>query len=139
MNTWPVLAAAADDTVVGAAYVLPDHPQISPHSRGNLFDNTEIEEALLLHVHTLSDGEREAIAEQDPAVREMVERAAATTGEDLMALHGVMRPSEQLTPPEPPERLPALTGDERITVGENTFARAARSSSTPPTAATPTT
>ena len=59
--------------------MLPDHPQLSPHSRGNLFDNTEIEEALLLHVHTLSDAEREAIADQDPAVREMVERAAATT------------------------------------------------------------
>ncbi len=66
MNTFPVLATEADDTVVGAAIVLPDHPQISPHSRGNLFDGTEIEEALLLHVHTLSDAEREAIAEQDP-------------------------------------------------------------------------
>ena len=72
--------------------MLPDHPQLSPQSRGNLFDGTEIEEALLLHVHTLSDGEREAIAEQDPAVREMVERAAATTPEDLLRLHGVMRP-----------------------------------------------
>ena len=123
VNTFPVLATEADDTVVGAAIVLPDHPQISPHSRGNLFDGTEIEEALLLHVHTLSDGEREAIAEQDPQVREMVERAAATTGQDVMALHGVMRPSEQLTPPEPPARLPALTGDEQITVGENTFVK----------------
>ena len=123
VNTFPVLATEADDTVVGAAIVLPDHPQISPHSRGNLFDGTEIEEALLLHVHTLSDGEREAIAEQDPQVREMVERAAATTGQDVMALHGVMRPTEQLTPPEPPTRLPALTGDERITVGETTFVK----------------
>ncbi len=45
-----------------------------------MFDNTEIEEALLLHVQTLSDAEREAIVEQDdPAVREMIERAGATT------------------------------------------------------------
>ena len=53
MNTLPVLADPDDDTVLGAAIVLPDHPQISPQSRGNLFDSTEIEEALLLHVHTL--------------------------------------------------------------------------------------
>ena len=39
--------------------MLPDHPQIAPESRGSLFDSTEIEEALLLHVLALSDGERE--------------------------------------------------------------------------------
>ena len=54
----------------------PTTREIAPESRGNLFDNTEIEEALLLHVHALSDVEREEIAEQDPAVREMIERAA---------------------------------------------------------------
>ena len=47
--------AEADDAVVGAAIVLPDHPQIAPESRGGLFDSTEIEEALLLHVQVLSD------------------------------------------------------------------------------------
>ena len=55
----------------------PTIPQIAPESRGNLFDATEIEEALLLHVQALSDAERAAIAEQDPAVREMIARAAA--------------------------------------------------------------
>ena len=88
LNTYPVLATPEDDTVLGAAIVLPDHPQIAPESRGNLFDNTEIEEALLLHVHALSDAERDEIAQQDPAVREMIERAAATTPEDIMRLHG---------------------------------------------------
>ena len=78
-----MLAAPEDDDACsGAAIVLPDHPQIAPESRGDLFDSTEIEEALLLHVHALSDAEREEIAEQDPAVREMIERAAATTPED---------------------------------------------------------
>ncbi len=95
VNTFPVLATPTDDTVLGAAIVLPDHPQLAPQSRGNLFDNTEIEEALLLHVHALPDMEREAIADQDPAVRAMVERAAATTPEDIFDLHGVMHP----TPP----------------------------------------
>ncbi len=38
--------------------ILPDHPSMAPESLGNLFDSTEIEEALLLHVHALSDDER---------------------------------------------------------------------------------
>ncbi|HKR98358.1 MAG TPA: hypothetical protein VJU79_02475, partial [Candidatus Dormibacteraeota bacterium] len=86
VNTYPVLATPEDDAMLGAAIVLPDHPQIAPESLGNLFDSTEIEEALLLHVRALSDEEREQIAAQDPAVSEMVARAAATTPEELLAL-----------------------------------------------------
>ncbi|MGZ8649249.1 MAG: hypothetical protein ACXW08_11585 [Solirubrobacteraceae bacterium] len=88
VNSWPVLATQADDAVLGAAIMLPDHPQIAPESKGNLFDSTEIEEALLIHVLALSDAEREAAAEQDPAVRQMLERAARTTPQELMDLHG---------------------------------------------------
>jgi len=88
VNTWPVLATPADDAVLGAAIMLPDHPQLAPESRGSLFDSTEIEEALLLHVLALSDEERESTAAQDPAVRAMLERAARTTPEEIMALHG---------------------------------------------------
>ncbi len=88
VNTFPVLVSPGDDVMVGAAIALPDHPQIAPESRGGLFDSTEIEEALLLHVQALSDAEREAIAADDPTVREMVERAATATPEDLLALHG---------------------------------------------------
>ena len=36
----------------------------------------------------LSDGEREEIARADPAVREMVERAAAVAPRELAGLHG---------------------------------------------------
>ena len=55
VNTWPVLASPEDDVVLGASMFLPDHPRIAPESLGSLFDSTEIEEALLLHVQTLSD------------------------------------------------------------------------------------
>ena len=65
----------------------PDGPQ----SRGTLFDNTEIEEALVLHVHALSDGERAEAAGQDPAVRAMLERALATTPEEIIGLHGGLK------------------------------------------------
>jgi hypothetical protein len=88
VNTFPVLASDADDALLGAAIVLPDHPQLAPESRGSLFDGTEIEEALLLHVLALTDAERAEIAAHDPAVRDMIERAATATPEDVRALHG---------------------------------------------------
>ncbi len=104
VNTFPVLATDEDDALLGAAIMLPDHPRLAPESRGDLFDGTEIEEALLLHVLALSDDEREAIATADPAVREMVARAAAATPEDVMALHGRTTLSDPAPPPhaEPP-------------------------------------
>ena len=88
VNTFPVLAAPRDDVLLGATIMLPDHPEIAPESRGGLFDSTEIEEALLLHVQVLSDDEREAIAADDPTVHAMVDRAMTATPDDLLALHG---------------------------------------------------
>jgi hypothetical protein len=97
VNTYPVLASAEDDVIIGAAIVLPDHPRLAPESLGGLFDSTEIEEALLLHVQVLSDEERAAIEAGDPTVRAMIERAEAATPDDILALHGRMT----LEPPKP--------------------------------------
>jgi hypothetical protein len=111
VNTFPVLATEADDAILGAAIVLPDHPRMAPESLGNLFDNTEIEEALLLHVHALSEGEREEIERQDPAVREMIARAEAATPDEILALHGRMELSEPDTGhPVPGERELTVAG-----------------------------
>jgi hypothetical protein len=115
VNTYPVLATDADDVVVGAAIVLPDHPRLAAASSGDLFDATEIEEALLLHVRTLSDVEREAIAAGDPKVAEMIERAAAATQEDIMRLHGLLQPVEEETP-----------GEQETVVGGVTVRRGAK-------------
>jgi hypothetical protein len=101
VNTFPVLASPGDDAILGATIVLPDHPRMAPESLGNLFDNTEIEEALLLHVKALSEGEREAIADQDPAVREMVARAEQVTPEEMLTLHGRLELEDPGPPPEP--------------------------------------
>ena len=120
VNTWPVLAAPDDSAILGAAIVLPDHPQLAPESRGSLFDGTEIEEALLLHVHALSDAEREEIANGDPAVREMVERALASTPEDIVRLHGLMRPVED-APPVPPRPREEPATEQAATVDGRTF------------------
>jgi len=87
VNIFPVLATPDDRAVLGAGIVLPDHPRISEHSQGNLFDNTEIEEALILHVHTLTDAERESAAAQDRVVGEMLERALALGPQEIMGLH----------------------------------------------------
>jgi hypothetical protein len=103
VNTWPVLASPDDDVMLGAAIVLPDHPQIAPESRGSLFDNTEIEEALVLHVHALSEGERAEIEHQDDAVKEMIERVLAVTPDELLELHGRVEVRDPVTrePPKP--------------------------------------
>jgi hypothetical protein len=95
VNTWPVLATPDDTAVLAAPIVLPEHPSLAPESLGNLFDNTEIEEALLLHVQVLSDEEREEIGLQDETVRQMIAKAAATTPEEMISLHGKMTPAGQ--------------------------------------------
>jgi hypothetical protein len=129
INTFPVLATEDDTAMLGAAIVLPDHPEIAPESRGALFDSTEIEEALLLHVRTLSDGELADIERQDPAVREMIARAAAATPEDIVALHGrvTLRDPETLEPPtEPPGLRDPRAGAEQVEVGGRRLRRGGR-------------
>jgi hypothetical protein len=117
VNTFPVLLGDADAAVLGAAIMLPDHPELAPESLGNLFDNTEIEEALTLHVHALSDGERaEAAGSDDPAVREMLARALAATPEDIVSLHGGMKPGGADDNP----------GELRVTAGSVTFERGSK-------------
>jgi hypothetical protein len=130
VNTWPVLASPADDVMLGAAIVLPDHPSLAPESLGNLFDSTEIEEALLLHVQALSDEERAEIERQDPRVKEMVERAAATAPEDLLALHGrvTMRPPTPSAAVRDPSagEASAEAGGKRFTRGGKVLLRPGR-------------
>ena len=89
VNSWPVLATQADDAVLGAAIMLPDHPQIAPESKGNLFDSTEIEEALLIHVLALSDEEREEAASAGPG---RAPDARARRADDAAGADGPPRP-----------------------------------------------
>jgi hypothetical protein len=114
VNTFPVLGNDDDTALLGAAIMLPDHPQLAPESRGDLFDATEIEEALLLHVLALSDDERAQIAEHDPAVRAMVERAVAATPQDIVNLHG------RVTISDPAARDPQ-SGEPEATVDGVTY------------------
>ena len=72
--------------MLGAPIVLPDHAKMAPESLGNLFDNTEIEEALLLHVQVLSDEERERDRRRRPG-RAGDDRAGRrqTTPEEMLS------------------------------------------------------
>ena len=106
-NTFPVLAAADDSAVVGAAIVLPDHPQIAPESQGGLFDSTEIEEALLLHVRALSDAEREDRPEPTRRCgRWSSGRRGGRPPASSPGLHGrvTLRDPQTTSPPEAPRR-----------------------------------
>ena len=123
VNIWPVLATANDDTVLGAAIVLPDHPQLAPESQGSLFDNTEIEEALLLHIHSLTDSEREQAATRDPVVGEMLERALALGPEEMISLHGGLKPVPSSHGAQEAPGADDNPGEERATVDGVTFGR----------------
>jgi hypothetical protein len=123
VNTFPVLATTADDAVLGAAIMLPDHPELAPESRGGMFDSTEIEEALLLHVLALSDDERAQIEQADPAVRAMVERAVQATPQDILALHGRVTVSDL---PAPGGADDDVRGEQQIEVDGRTFTRGGR-------------
>jgi hypothetical protein len=109
VNIWPVLASPNDDTILGAAIVLPDHPALAARSHGNLFDNTEIEEALVLHVHSLTEDERAVV--DDPTVRAMLDRTLALTPDDIIGLHGGL------------EEVDNNPGEPRATVGNTTFVK----------------
>lgn len=121
VNTWPVLASAEDDVILGAAIMLPDHPRLSPQSHGNLFDNTEIEEALVLHIHSLSDEERQQAAERDAAVAEMLERALELGPEEILTLHSGLKDVAG-----PPAGASDNPGQERATVDGVTFVRGSK-------------
>jgi hypothetical protein len=120
VNLWPVLAGPADDAVLGAGIVLPDHPRLSDASHGTLFDNTEIEEALILHVNVLTDEERAAATGHDQVVGDMLERALALGPEEIMSLHSGLTPVAP-TPPTAAER--EIPGEQSVAIDGVAFHR----------------
>jgi hypothetical protein len=93
IKTWPVLVGEDGErhTVLSSPIILYDYPQISPESRGNYYDATEIDELLALSVMTLTDEEKQELRESDPRGREILERTESLSQQDLMNLHGAVR------------------------------------------------
>ena len=92
-GTWPVLAGDAGDrsTLLSSPIILPDYPRVAPESPGDLFDAGEIDQLLILNVLALSDQEREEMRATDPRAREILQRCAALTPEQLRRLSGAVR------------------------------------------------
>ena len=91
MNTWPILIDESDTTLLSSPIILYDYPQINPQSHGDLFDSTEIEEALLLHVNLLSDEEKKRIGQSDEKLQAMLQKVSEITPEELINFHSGLR------------------------------------------------
>jgi hypothetical protein len=93
IKTWPVLVGEDGErhTLLSSPIILYDYPQVSPESRGNYYDATEIDELLALSVMTLTDEEKQELRESDPRGREILERTESLSQEELMSMHGAVR------------------------------------------------
>jgi hypothetical protein len=115
VKLWPVLVGAEGErhTMLAAAIILPDYPQIAPESPGDLFDGTEIDQLLVLNVLMLSDAEKAEMRGSDPRAREILDRTEALSLDDFMSLHGAIREFRMLGSEGAPDGL--FAGLERPT------------------------
>jgi len=95
VGTWPVLLDGDQTTLLSSPIILHDYPELAPQSQGDLFDGSEIEEALLLHLAAMSDAEKKTLATADDRLRAMLERVSQVTPQEILNLHGVLH----ATPP----------------------------------------
>jgi hypothetical protein len=93
LNTWPILIDKSNSTLLSSPVILYDYPEINPLSSGDLFDSTEIEEALLLHVNLLSDEEKKRIGSNDKKLHAMLNKVSGLTPGDLAVYHSMMKES----------------------------------------------
>jgi hypothetical protein len=99
IGTWPVLVGETGDqhTILSSPIILYDYPQIAPESPGDLFDASEIDQLLTLNILTLTDEEKREARETDPRAREILDRCASLSPDQLMRLHGTMRDIRRLS------------------------------------------
>jgi len=94
IRTWPVLAGprGQHQIVLSSPIIVYDYPEIADESPGDLYDSTEIDEILSLRILALSDDEQREIRASDEKGRALLERTQSLAAEQLMKLHGTMRP-----------------------------------------------
>ena len=80
-------------TVLSSPVTLYDFPTVAPESPGDLFDGTEIDQLLVLSVLSLTEEEHAEARACDPRAREILDRCAGLSPEQVMALHGTIRAS----------------------------------------------
>jgi hypothetical protein len=93
-GTWPVLVGEPGErhTMLSSAIILEEYPQVAPESPGDLFDGAEIDQLLRLNILSLTDEEKAEMRATDPRAREILDRTESLSQEELMRLHGVIRP-----------------------------------------------
>jgi hypothetical protein len=93
-GTWPVLVGEPGErhTMLSSRIILEEYPRIAPESPGDLFDGGEIDQLLTLNILGLTDEEKAEMRATDPRAREILDRTEALTQEELMRLHGMVRP-----------------------------------------------
>ena len=79
-------------TMLSSRIILEEYPRIAPESPGDLFDGGEIDQLLTLNILGLTDDEKAEMRATDPRAREILDRTEALTPEELMRLHGMVRP-----------------------------------------------
>lgn len=91
LNTYPVLINEEDSILLSSPIILYDYPQINSGSKGDLFDSTEMEEALWLHVNMLTDHEKQQALAANDKIREMMDKAGKLQQEEILMLHNQMK------------------------------------------------
>ncbi len=96
IGAWPVLAGDESrnerDAMISSPIILYDYPKIAPESAGDLFDAAEIDEILSLRILTMTDDEKREMRGVDERARQILERTEALPQDDLLKMHGAMRP-----------------------------------------------
>lgn len=90
---WPVLVGAKGErhTLLSAPIIMCDYPRVAPESPGDLFDGAEIDQLLILNILALTDEEKAEMRASDPRAREILDRVAGLSEQELMRLHGAIR------------------------------------------------
>lgn len=93
LNTWSVLVGEPGrrDVLLSSPIILYDHPAVSPHSQGDLFDAAEIDELLTLCTMTLTESEKREARATDPRAAEIIDRTENLSNEAIERMHGTMR------------------------------------------------
>lgn len=93
VGLWPVLVGepGSHDAMLASPIILYDYPAVAPESPGDLFDGGEIDQLLILNILTLSDEEKQEMRATDPRAREILDRCAGLSPDELRSLHGAIR------------------------------------------------
>lgn len=106
-GVFPVLAGAPAESraMLLSPIILYDFPTIAPESRGDFFDSAEIDEILTLRVLTLTGEEKQEIRHGDSGSRGILERVERSSQQDLLRLHGTLRPGGASVDLKPGDRV----------------------------------